>query len=186
MLNREALSFLDGRCRRVLGRAGALMAAVPTALAVNTAFAALAPAAASAAATACTLNCAAISGSISVPISGTQTSVQAYVFDSSMNYVEVEAPGSTYTTGALNAGIYYVCFVPVTGQYWYVQQCYNGAVSLQTAAPVTTSAGQTTVNVNATMVQGGRFTGTVTDAATGNPLSNVTVTVLGGAASDMR
>ena len=58
-------------------------------------------------------------------------------------------------------------------------QCYSGAPSLNEAAVIGLTEGETTPKVDAAMVQGGIIYGTVTDSSTGKGIPDVTVTVLG-------
>ena len=127
--------------------------------------------------------CGEISGEITGPGEDGGKTVEAYIYDSTRNFVAFGGH-TPYKDGTLDAGSYYVCFAPVGEPFeWYVQQCYDGATggaaSLSGASGVGVTANAITSNINATMTQGGNVQGTVTDAATGSPLAFVAATVVG-------
>jgi len=81
-----------------------------------------------------------------------------------------------YSVWGLPAGSYTVEFSDdVDG---YLPQFYNGQSSIATANPVTVSLGQTTSGVDAALTTGGRVSGAVTDAVTGQAIAGAQVTVL--------
>jgi hypothetical protein len=87
-----------------------------------------------------------------------------------------------YTVGGLPAGSYFARTFVSTAQN-YLDEAYNnipcalGACVITTATPIAVSVGATTSGINFALQPGGTITGTVTDAGTAAPLSNVTVQV---------
>jgi hypothetical protein len=88
-----------------------------------------------------------------------------------------------YTVTGLAKGSYKIEFLPPETAANLVPQYYNGASSFASATPVEVKEGEKKPNINAVLQEGGEITGTVTDAATHQPLSEVCVTAtpsLGG------
>jgi len=81
-------------------------------------------------------------------------------------------PDGKYTINSLNTGAYIVGFVPSPP---YAPQFYSDELSLAEASLVTTKAGTTTPNVNASLSEGGTVSGTVRDAKTGALLKEALV-----------
>lgn len=81
-----------------------------------------------------------------------------------------------YTFSGLAASSYRVGFAPdpTTG---YLQSFYNGASSLATATPISVTAGQTTSQIDAELLVGGKISGTLTTADGGSELQNFSVAV---------
>jgi hypothetical protein len=77
-----------------------------------------------------------------------------------------------YSIGGLPAGAYKVFFQDDNHSDNYVSQWYNGKASFGVANTVTVTGGATTSGISAALVTGGTITGTITVAATGNPLAN--------------
>jgi hypothetical protein len=71
-----------------------------------------------------------------------------------------------YTISGLAPGSYKVEFWPHLEGLNYITQFYNGKSSFATAEAVLVTAGTTVSGVNAQLQEGGRITGTVTDAST--------------------
>lgn len=82
-----------------------------------------------------------------------------------------------YILEGLPEGSYKVGFSPSGSTY--LSQYYNGQESFSAATPVLVSAGTTTPGINATLVEGGRISGTVTDAYAHTGLSKIEVTAQG-------
>jgi hypothetical protein len=78
-----------------------------------------------------------------------------------------------YTIENLPEGDYKVSFFPSSSTYLF--QYYSGQESFASANPVLVSAGKTTPGINAVLVEGGRISGTVTDAYTHARLSKIEV-----------
>ena len=78
----------------------------------------------------------------------------------------------SYTLQALPTGEYNVTFY-TTGNY--LTQYYNGKSQFSEAADLPVTAGTTTPNIDAKMIEGGQITGTVTDASTHAPVGEVEV-----------
>jgi len=89
--------------------------------------------------------------------------------------VTTDASG-VYTKSHIAPGVYYVRTENTLG---YVDEMWDNTVclncSISSGAPVTVTTGVTTGNIDFGLSRGARFTGRVTDAATGAPLANVEV-----------
>lgn len=82
------------------------------------------------------------------------------------------AAGGYYTFTQLPAGAYRMRYdAPVE----YLDEYYNNRATLGAADPVTVTTGATLTGLNATLDRGARLTGTVTAAAGGAPLPDVSV-----------
>ena len=95
-------------------------------------------------------------------------------------------PGGTYSVGGLPAGSFFVRTDNST--LGYINELYNNvpcalqfSCPLTSATPVPVVAGSTTLGIDFDLKPGGRFAGTITDAATSAPLSGVTVEVVNAA-----
>lgn len=79
--------------------------------------------------------------------------------------------GNYTTTSNLPAGVYYVLTSTSVG---YIDEVYNDIqcinCNVTSGAPVTVTAGSTTTGIDFALQPGGRITGTVTNAATGEPI----------------
>jgi Carboxypeptidase regulatory-like domain len=85
-----------------------------------------------------------------------------------------------YTIVGLATGSYKVRFSPgVESGLNFVTQYYQDKTSLETAEPVGVEQEHTTSNINAELQVGGEISGTVTDAWTHTPLSNIYVFAIG-------
>jgi hypothetical protein len=80
-----------------------------------------------------------------------------------------------YTLTGLPKGSYKVQFFPAFGQN-FVPQYYNEKPSFAEADPVLVVEEETKQNINATLQEGGKISGTVTDAATHKGLPFVSIT----------
>jgi hypothetical protein len=80
----------------------------------------------------------------------------------------------TYAFSALAAGNYTLEFSS-QGSANYVRQFYSGKATHKTADPVTVTAGETRAGIDAEMQTGGKIAGTVTDAATHEPIGGLSV-----------
>ena len=78
-----------------------------------------------------------------------------------------------YTVEGLQEGEYRVGFFPENSTY--LSQYYSGQTSLASANLVLVTAGETTAGINATLIEGGKISGVVTDAYTHAGLSKITV-----------
>ena len=81
-----------------------------------------------------------------------------------------------YSVGNLPTGSYRVEFLPANDQP-YGRQFYSGQSTLANADPVSVTGGKLTDGIDAQLVAGARFSGTVTGSATGDRVSNAQVTV---------
>jgi protocatechuate 3,4-dioxygenase beta subunit len=77
-----------------------------------------------------------------------------------------------YRTPGLPTGDYKLRFAAAAGTP-YVAQWYNDQNSFDAANAVHLTAGTDTNGINASLAKGGSISGTITDAATGQPISNV-------------
>ncbi len=85
-----------------------------------------------------------------------------------------------YTIPSLPAGEYVVGFgAPFMSNLNYVTQYYSGKSTYGEAQPVTVTAGATTPGIDATLAEGGRIAGTVTDASTGAGINGALVCAFG-------
>ena len=96
-----------------------------------------------------------------------------YVGDAS-----TDSSGS-YTVAGLPAGSYTVQFVPPQVSP-YAAQFYPGSVTASSASPVSVADDQTTNGINAVLTAQGALTGSVTDAASGAPVTGATVQAFDG------
>ena len=105
--------------------------------------------------------------------------VDVTVLDSSGNYVNGTRTdaGGRYAVGGLGSESYRVQFTPRSDSP-YAQQFYSGKASQASADAVSVTGGQTTGGINAQLAAASRITGTVTAAATQQPISGVQVDVL--------
>jgi 5-hydroxyisourate hydrolase-like protein (transthyretin family) len=126
-----------------------------------------------------------ISGRVTDASSGLPlTNVSVSVSDSPGAYVgqgNTDNSGNYILAAGLPTGTYYVRTYNTQG---YADQFYNGftciTCDVRTATPVSVTTGSTTT-INFALSRGGQVSGRVTDAATGNGLANVTVTIYNGA-----
>jgi hypothetical protein len=81
--------------------------------------------------------------------------------------------GGTYEISGLAPGQYTVEFWP--DELNYVPQFYDGKHSFETSTPVTVTEGTTKSGVDAALEKGATISGTVTAAATGQPVAEVEV-----------
>ncbi|HTX12659.1 MAG TPA: carboxypeptidase regulatory-like domain-containing protein [Solirubrobacteraceae bacterium] len=95
--------------------------------------------------------------------------------DSTGNDYDATTTNGAYALSGLPAGSYQVLFRPGAGQN-VVYQYYPDKSGASEAQAVSVTAGQTTMNINASLATGATVSGVVTDAA-GNPLSGVGVYV---------
>ena len=91
-------------------------------------------------------------------------------------------PNGLYRVTALPAGSYNVGFATglrrascASSTAGYLAQYFRDEAALSAADLVSVTAGSTTTAINASLQQGGQISGTVTDAATGSPISNIDV-----------
>ena len=106
------------------------------------------------------------------------SSITVTAYDSSGDYLgeTSTATNGTYTLDALPAGTYKVGFSDGRYPRTYLPQYYNGKSSLAAGDAINLATAQSLTGIDAAMQDGGQITGTVTDAATQQPLSNVSVT----------
>ena len=119
-----------------------------------------------------------ISGTVTDAVTGEALSgIEVTVYDATTgSYVSSGYTGTdgTYTAGRLQSGSYKVQFHDYNGIY--LDEWYDNKADFYTADEVAVTAPSNTI-VNAALDRGGSITGTVTDAATGEALSGIDVTV---------
>ena len=86
-------------------------------------------------------------------------------------------PDGTYDIVGLPAGLYRVRFSDCSGG-GYLSEYFDDTRSAGSAVLVAVSSGQTTSGIDAGLASGGRIAGTVTDAASGQPVPYAGVAVL--------
>jgi hypothetical protein len=92
----------------------------------------------------------------------------------------VTGAGGEYKVTGLATGSYTVEFYPENGfGLNFVPQYYEGAALLSGAKQVSVTEGKTKSGINATLQEGGKISGTVTDAVTHKPLAKVSVSAYG-------
>lgn len=111
--------------------------------------------------------------------------VQAKLLTGGGEYVATAqtGPGGRYEIGGLESGSYVMEFEPLpgfppafAGSGNFLSSYFDGAGTLASADPVPVSVGALTAGIDGVLPAGGRLTGTVTAAAGGASLADVTVT----------
>jgi hypothetical protein len=128
-----------------------------------------------------------ISGTVTEapPPSGGLENIEVTVYEAEAGESEVPVgsvltnANGEYTVEGLASGSYEVKFAPGKSGLNYVSQYYKNKSSATTAEPVAVVQGKTTENIDAQLEAGGEISGTVTDAWTHMPLSNIYVVALG-------
>jgi len=125
-----------------------------------------------------------ISGAVTDAVTGLPLgNVYAYIYNSSgsqVTYGYTNSSGVYTTTTGLPAGTYYA---RTSNSQGYLDELYDniscpgGSCSVTSGSPISVSLGTTTTGIDFGLVQGGRISGTVTDATTGLPLGSVTVRI---------
>jgi hypothetical protein len=80
-----------------------------------------------------------------------------------------------YTISGLPTGAFKVSFGPNNAVY--IPEWYNGAPDEASATPVRVTVGQNLTGINARLTLGGTISGTITDAASGQPLEGACATI---------
>lgn len=114
------------------------------------------------------------------PLSGIRVSV----YDAGGRRVATaftDAAGAYTTRPGLPSGTYRVGFAGGSG---FLGSYYSGATALEEAAPLAVTAPAVRGGINATLAPGGTIRGTVTSAATGLPLSGISVSASGQGGGD--
>ncbi len=114
-----------------------------------------------------------VTNAAGVPIEGVNVEVNDGEFEFIAGDSAVTNANGEYTIENLPEGVYRVSFSPPGSTY--LLQYYNGQESFAHANPVLVSAGKTTAAINAVLVEGGKISGTVTDAYTHVGLSKIEV-----------
>ncbi|HWX88005.1 MAG TPA: carboxypeptidase regulatory-like domain-containing protein, partial [Solirubrobacteraceae bacterium] len=114
-----------------------------------------------------------VTNSAGVPIQG----VAVNVYGSTISFEPIKTvftdANGEYTVEGLTEGAYEVGFIPSGSKY--LAQYYNGQLSLGSANPVLVTAGKTTSGIGATLTEGGKISGTVTDAYSHGRLAKIGV-----------
>ncbi len=95
-----------------------------------------------------------------------------------VGYTKTNEKGE-YTIVGLATGSYKVMFAPVESDLNYLPQYYQNKPSLKTANQVKVEQEKSKIGINAELQIGGAISGTVTDAWTHAPLSNILVVAIG-------
>ncbi len=106
------------------------------------------------------------------PIEDVQVRVYS-VSTGKWTYNAYTASDGTYTTPLLPAGVYRLCFYPISGNYLY--EWYENASSYSTATDITISGSD--VVANASLAGGGTISGTITEEGSGTPINNCQVQI---------
>jgi Carboxypeptidase regulatory-like domain len=118
-----------------------------------------------------------ISGTVTDAVSQTPLNhAEVKVYNSTDGYVAKAETSSNgeYTVSGLAPGNYEVGFAAGGG---YAPQFYEGSLTLAEAKAVPVTAGASTHGIDAALAVGGGISGTVTDAATQQPMAEVEVNV---------
>lgn len=108
-----------------------------------------------------------ITGSVTNSSGAPIANVNVDIYNNNFNYYEPARFAETnangeYTVEGLVEGEYKIGFSPENSTY--LPQYYNGQTSLANANPISVTTGATTAGVNATLVEGAKISGVVTDA----------------------
>ncbi|HJQ68390.1 MAG TPA: carboxypeptidase regulatory-like domain-containing protein [Blastocatellia bacterium] len=113
----------------------------------------------------------------SAPLSG----ISVQVFDSAgflVNSVNTDGSGNYLINIGLVPGNY---FARTNNQVGYINELYNNITcapcNVISGTPISVTAGATTSGINFALAQGGRISGTVTDAATSAPIANMQIQI---------
>ena len=124
----------------------------------------------------------AVGGSISGTVTGEDTGaglpdicVDVYDYDTSWDWMGDDRTDSSgnYSVGGLPTGDYKVEFWDCASPALHLSEWYNDKEDFDSADPVHVTAGSVTGGIDAALVVGGSISGTVTDDATGDPLSDI-------------
>jgi hypothetical protein len=127
---------------------------------------------------------AVVTGTVTDTVSGAPIEdVFVEVLDDNGGRVEsafTDAAGVYTTSSTLASGSYFVRFNPDSrfASCAYITEYYNDQLASSAATPISVTAPLTTTNINAAMSLGSIILGSVTDAASGAPLSDVQVSVI--------
>ncbi len=119
-----------------------------------------------------------VTNSAGVPVRAVTVEVYGSGFSFEPLKVATTNAGGEYTIEGLTEGEYRVGFSPSGSTY--LAQYYNGQPSLESANPVLVTAGKTTAGIGATLTEGGKISGIVTDAYTHSGLAKIGVAASGG------
>jgi hypothetical protein len=114
-----------------------------------------------------------VTNGVGTPISGVSVDIYGSGFEFEPTKFAVTNANGEYTVEGLQEGQYRVGFFPTSATY--LSQYYNGQTSLTSANPVLVTAGVTTTGINATLIEGGKISGVVSDAYTHGRLSKIEV-----------
>ena len=118
-----------------------------------------------------------VTNSAGVPVLGVTVDVYGSAFSFEPIKVVFTNANGEYTVEGLTEGEYKVGFFPSGSTY--LAQYYNGQLSLESANPVLVTAGKTTSGIGATLTEGGKISGTVTDAYSHGRLAKIGVYISG-------
>jgi hypothetical protein len=104
------------------------------------------------------------------PIAGVEVCAEPESLEGVTECATTDA-GGNYTVLGLTDGEYRVEFHPWETEF--ISQSFDGEVGILQADPVAVRLGQPTPNVDASLLEGGRIGGRVTDARTGAPIAGI-------------
>jgi hypothetical protein len=120
-----------------------------------------------------------VTDSTGVPLAGVQVTIYDCM-SSWVTYGYTDASGSYTTYDAIAPGSYYAVTWNSMGyldELYDDMPCPGGSCSASTGTAIGVTAGSTTSGIDFALGPGGRIAGTVTDSATGSPLTDVDIDV---------
>ena len=117
-----------------------------------------------------------VTNSVGTPISGVSVDIYDTGFDYEPTHFAITNANGEYTIEGLQEGQYRVGFFPENSTY--LSQYYSGQSSLSGASPVLVTAEATTAGINATLIEGGKISGVITDAYSHARLAKIGVTAV--------
>jgi hypothetical protein len=114
-----------------------------------------------------------VTNSAGAPIEGVAIDIYGSGFEFEATRFAITNANGEYTIEGLPEGEYKVGFFPTNSTY--LSQYYNGQTSLTSANPVLVTAGVTTTGINATLIEGAKISGTVTDAYSHGRLAKIRI-----------
>jgi hypothetical protein len=113
-----------------------------------------------------------VTNAAGTPLPNINVDVYTGLDNEPVRFTSTNANGE-YTVEDLSEGSYKVGFFP--SESTYLSQYYNGQSSLFNANSVLVTGGKTTSGIGATLIEGGKISGTVTDAFTHSGLAKIGV-----------
>jgi protocatechuate 3,4-dioxygenase beta subunit len=114
-----------------------------------------------------------VTSSSGVPIANVSVDIYDSGFDFEPNRFAATNANGEYTIEGLQEGEYKVAFFPENSAY--LPQYYNGQTTLASSNPVLVTAGGVASGINATLIEGGKISGIITDAYSHARLAKIRV-----------